>query len=52
MPEICRFLGISIRMYFNDHASPHWAELHREELLANWHDLQTSFTFRKIDPLV
>ena len=24
MPEICRFLGIVIRMYFNDHAPPHF----------------------------
>lgn len=24
MPELCRFLGISIRMYFNDHDPPHF----------------------------
>ncbi len=24
MPEICRFLGIIIRMYFDDHAPPHF----------------------------
>jgi hypothetical protein len=24
MPELCRFLGISIRMYFNDHEPPHF----------------------------
>jgi hypothetical protein len=24
MPEICRFLGISICMYFNDHDPPHF----------------------------
>ena len=24
MPEICRFLGISIIMYFNDHSPPHF----------------------------
>ena len=24
MPEICRFLGISIRMFFNDHEPPHF----------------------------
>jgi hypothetical protein len=24
MPEICRFLGISIIMYFNDHNPPHY----------------------------
>ena len=85
MPEICRFLGISIRMFFNDHNPPHfhvqynefrakveieslrasegrlpprvlglvfeWADLHREELLANWESLRATGTFRKIDPL-
>ncbi len=24
MPEICRFLGIVIRMYYRDHAAPHF----------------------------
>lgn len=24
MPEICRFLGIVIRMYFDDHGPPHF----------------------------
>jgi hypothetical protein len=24
MPELCRFLGISITMYFNDHDPPHF----------------------------
>ena len=24
MPEICRFFGIIIRMYFDDHAPPHF----------------------------
>ncbi len=24
MPEICRFLGIVIAMYHNDHAPPHF----------------------------
>jgi len=24
VPEICRFLGISIRMYFNEHDPPHF----------------------------
>ena len=24
MPEICRFLGIIIRMYYRDHAPPHF----------------------------
>ncbi|MBM4175142.1 MAG: DUF4160 domain-containing protein [Ignavibacteria bacterium] len=24
MPEICRFYGIIIKMYFNDHQPPHF----------------------------
>lgn len=24
MPEICRFLGIVIKMYYNDHSPPHF----------------------------
>ena len=24
MPEICRFLGIIIRMYYRDHVPPHF----------------------------
>lgn len=24
MPELCRFYGIVIRMYFNDHGPPHF----------------------------
>lgn len=24
MPELCRFFGISIRMYFDDHHPPHF----------------------------
>jgi len=32
MPEISRFLGISITMYFNDHMPPHFhAEYNNEE---------------------
>ena len=27
MPEICRFYGIVIRMYFTDHAPPHYRSL-------------------------
>lgn len=86
MPEICRFLGIVITMYFNDHAPPHfhvrcednrasvgimppelldgklpprvlglvveWAELHEDELLANWTTLASEGTFTRIAPLV
>ena len=32
MPEISRFLGISITMYFNDHMPPHFhAEYNNQE---------------------
>ncbi len=85
MPEIARFYGIIIGMYFDDHGSPHfhaaygefeasvaidervllggslprraqalvfeWAELHREELLANWTRARERVTLRRIDPL-
>lgn len=30
MPEICRFLGISILMYFNDHDPPHFHVVYNE----------------------
>ena len=30
MPEICRFLGIIIRMYIGDHAPPHIHVQHNE----------------------
>lgn len=86
MPEISRFLGMVIYMYFNDHNPPHihvkyedyratlditslsltsgklpsrvlglvieWAEIHQQELLANWHSIRTSGEFHKIKPLV
>ena len=40
MPEICRFLGIVIAMYYNEHAPPHfhakygkqWAAFSTEDL--------------------
>ena len=28
MPELCRFYGIVIRMYFNDHGPPHFQALY------------------------
>jgi len=31
MPEICRFFGISIRMYYNDHAPPHFHVVYGEQ---------------------
>ncbi len=30
MPEICRFLGISIRMYFNEHDPPHFHAVYND----------------------
>jgi hypothetical protein len=37
MPEISRFLGIVIRMYYRDHAPPHFhAEYAEHEKLASW----------------
>lgn len=30
MPEISRFLGISIKMFFNDHAPPHFHAFYGE----------------------
>jgi len=30
MPEICRFLGIIIRMFYNDHAPPHFHAFYGE----------------------
>jgi len=30
VPEISRFLGISIRMYFNDHDPPHFHAVYNE----------------------
>lgn len=31
MPELCRFHGIIIRMYFDDHAPPHFHAMYGEE---------------------
>ena len=45
MPEICRFLGIVISMYFDEHNPPHF---HQEELLVMWETRD----FHKIAPLV
>ena len=30
MPEICRFYGIVIRMYFKDHAPPHFHAIYQD----------------------
>ena len=31
MPELCRFYGIVIRMYFGDHGPPHFHALYGEQ---------------------
>ena len=88
MPEVSRFFGIVVTMYFGDptrHPVPHfharyaeyeatfaieppawlagvlprrqlqlvlaWAELHQEELLANWERIVTGSNIRSIDGL-
>ena len=85
MPEISRFFGIVIKMYWDDHNPPHfhafyageqalidihtlslfagrlppravglvieWANLHQQELLADWHRAQGQESLEKIDPL-
>ncbi len=40
MPEISRFYGIIIRLYFDDHSPPHFhAEYGEDEALRNIHTL-------------
>ena len=85
MPEISRYFGIIIRMYFDDHPPPHfhaiygqneiqvainpitilrgklprraesmvfeWAALHQQELMDNWHRLNSDQSPQKIKPL-
>ena len=85
MPEICRFLGIVISMYFDEHNPPHfhvyyneykaiidirtceiidgeipsrqtklalaWAELHQDELMADWNLVMNGEEPFKIQPL-
>jgi hypothetical protein len=41
MPEICRFYGIIIRMYFSDHPPPHFhAEYGEHEALISIEEIQ------------
>ncbi len=40
MPEISRFYGVSIKMYYNEHAPPHFhAEYGDDEVLINIYTL-------------
>lgn len=84
MPEISRFYGIIIKMFFNEHNPPHfhaeyqdykvvisiekgivegkmpktalklifkWLELHKEELLLNWKNIEGKKPLNKVEPL-
>ena len=63
MPEISRFFGVVIKMFFDDHNPPHWlpprvtglviewATLHQQELLANWDRARARQELQKIAPL-
>lgn len=84
MPEISRFLGISVRMFYDDHGPPHfhaiyaehavtvrietgevqgrfppralrllleWYDLHRRELMEDWHLASTGRPLNPITPL-
>jgi hypothetical protein len=85
VPTISTFMGITITMYFDDHAPPHfharaaehsakvridvleviesnlrrrelrlvlgWAELHAQELDANWRRAREGVTLQAIEPL-
>jgi hypothetical protein len=58
MPEISRFLGIVIAMYYRDHPPPRalslvveWAALHRQELLDNWERLRRKEALHGIEGL-
>lgn len=31
MPELCRFFGIIIRMYYNDHDPPHFHAVYSDD---------------------
>ena len=85
MPELSRFFGIVIKMFWDDHNPPHfhafyageqalidirslslfagrlspralglvieWANLHQQELLADWNLAQSQEALAKIEPL-
>ncbi len=84
MPEISRFYGIRIFMFFREHNPPHfhakyqgyeaifeikdgtirgefprralkivyeWMDLHKEELLDNWKNIENREELNNIDPL-
>jgi hypothetical protein len=54
VPEISRFLGIRIYMYFAEHLLGlvvEWARLHRGELEANWMRARSTEPLVPIEPL-
>ncbi len=84
MPELCRFLGIVIGMFYREHGVPHfhavygeyeisvevetgamhgqfppralnlvveWMDLHKAELLENWHLARQGQALKRIAPL-
>lgn len=54
MPELSRFLGIVVAMYYRDHALAHvqeWRELRGEKLLEAWDLARARKPLHRIDPL-
>jgi hypothetical protein len=63
MPIISAFFGIVIRMYYKEHEPPHfhaehaqrrireWAQIHRDELDANWVRMKAGQPLESIAPL-
>ncbi len=46
MPELCRFFGIIITMFYDDHAPPH-----QDELRHDWTLAEQRAPLKKIKPL-
>ncbi|MBV5333267.1 DUF4160 domain-containing protein [bacterium] len=61
MPTISAFYGILIRMFFNDHAPPHFhvqyaefkatVDIHQQELLEDWQLCMDKQQPKQIEPL-
>jgi Domain of unknown function (DUF4160) len=61
MPELSRFLGFSICMYFDDHPPPHFHAIYAGAeveigilpltILHNWNFLESDQPPRRIEPL-
>ena len=58
MPEISRFFGIVVQMYYADHDPPHfrvryaeWAAMHRTELMEDWALARDEAQLKPIAPL-